>query len=647
MLYFLFDEFNLKINLENLNPIFNEENDFLSNEFRNDMTFPIRIPVKNFISIADYNVNSLNTKKIYPGKLYMDGRIIFSTLKILKNQDDFLESVIFFGLENFPGFDKKLSDLDLYYSDEIENLKAHALETITRGYPDVNYNFPMIHSKKYDATESQYNGFLGIINNFAAGAFIENELNEESNVDEIYNIMQPAPYLLHVMKKAVEYSGKELTGDVLNLIDLQKALLFKDGSYYSSLVKEEIPIRIKTDEWQTETYSKNGLQHVSYVKDFTIEKKGDYILIGSFFFCMVKGPVFMPASVENLTDITAIIKKVSGSTTTIYSFGQFGTEVLELNQWPRVVKRDVDVEFSFEVGDIIRFEITEVKRNGTPTLLEDYPEVVAMNLFPVRFRNPDNSPIISLLDLNEIDLKRVVPDVTVSDLFNAVRAFKNLGFVVTDTQVIMDFIKPQFNRANALDLSEFDVEFPLRTYNDERSYELFYKDGKNETYPYPSVYVSRDGFFKENYVTKDTTIPVEIGLLPLPIDTINGITTAVAFDDDSSKIFLVFFEPIDEEDLAELKPVTYFNPATTIEFIYLNYYKEMIFFLINSETYEHSFIVPVEKFKDVTIQSLIFHHKNFHVFQSMERERLLIGNKQYWRITAKTESLPLVADPLA
>ncbi|MBN8565212.1 MAG: hypothetical protein J0M25_00570 [Flavobacteriales bacterium] len=646
MLYFIFDNFDLKINLENLNPTFNEENDFFSNEFQNDMTFPVKIPLKNFISIADYSVNSLSAKKSYPGKLYMDGRIIFSTLKIQRTEGQFLEAVIFFGLENFPGFSNKLSQLDLYYEDGINDMKAHALEIITKAYPEVDYNFPMVHTKKYDPTSNEYNGFLGIINNFSEGIFIENILNEESNIDDIRNIMQPAPYLLHVMKKAVEFAGKELAGDVLELPDLQKALIFRHGDYFTSLKKEDIPLRIKNNEWSEETYFKNGIQHVRYTKDFVVEKKGDYILYGSFYNCVIKGAIFSGA-VLNLTDISASIKKVSSITTNLFSYEVNGSVVVEINQFPKMVKRDIDIELSFEAGDIIRFEITEVKRNTVPPLLQDYPEVVSMTLFPVRFRNPDGSPIISLLDLNEIDLKRVVPDVTVSDLFNAVRAFKNLGFVVTDTQVIMNFIKPQFNRSTAVDLSEFDVEFPLRNFNQERTYELSYKDGKNEAYPVPSLYVTSEGQFDENYTTQDTTKKIEIGLLPLPIDIINNIATAVAFDDDNSKINLVFFDPFDEDDLSELKPVTFFNPATTIEFIHQNYYKEMIYFLINSETYEHSFIIPVEKFKDVTVQSLVFHHKNFHVFQSLERERLLIGTNQYWRITMKTESLPLIADPSA
>jgi hypothetical protein len=33
----------------------------------------------------------------------------------------------------------------------------------------------------------------------------------------------------------------------------------------------------------------------------------------------------------------------------------------------------------------------------------DYPEAISLKLIPIRFRNQDGSPIISTLNLNEID----------------------------------------------------------------------------------------------------------------------------------------------------------------------------------------------------------------------------------------------------
>jgi hypothetical protein len=45
-------------------------------------------------------------------------------------------------------------------------------------------------------------------------------------------------------------------------------------------------------------------------------------------------------------------------------------------------------------------------KGTTPSITPDYPEAISLKLIPIRFRNQDGSPIISTLNLNEIDLKK-------------------------------------------------------------------------------------------------------------------------------------------------------------------------------------------------------------------------------------------------
>jgi hypothetical protein len=62
----------------------------------------------------------------------------------------------------------------------------------------------------------------------------------------------------------------------------------------------------------------------------------------------------------------------------------------------------------------------------------DYPEAISLKLIPIRFRNQDGSPIISTLNLNEIDLKKVVPDMTFRDLIMIIKNWKNYEFIPVD-----------------------------------------------------------------------------------------------------------------------------------------------------------------------------------------------------------------------
>jgi hypothetical protein len=60
---------------------------------------------------------------------------------------------------------------------------------------------------------------------------------------------------------------------------------------------------------------------------------------------------------------------------------------------------------TFQAGDIIKIIKIE-PRDYTPSITPDYPEAISLKLIPIRFRNQDGSPIISTLNLNEIDLKK-------------------------------------------------------------------------------------------------------------------------------------------------------------------------------------------------------------------------------------------------
>ena len=643
MLYFVITESQKKIDLSNQKILFNEENDWFTRETKSDFSFPFTLLKKTFLDITDFSYNYVRPKKQYPGKLYRDGQVINATLKIQSSKGKFVDCIIFAGLENLPGFDKKLSEFPLQYL-EVDNIKEHALTIITQDYPAVNYNFPMLHTDQYDSDSGEFNGFEKILNNFFEGNFINNVLEEETNIDLIKNIMQPVPYVKHVLITSIESLGYTLAGDILTLEDLNKALLVRDGDYYNSLSREIIPFRFKIDEWDELAYVKNTYQHVLYNKSIVIEKKGDYLLYGQI----------VNVRVANFfsyrSDIFIGVYKVSGGIPTLLYSQELISPTGAVPASPLYPKSivDIDLEISFEAGDILQITKTEIRRDLIPVILEDYPEAISLDLQPVRYRNPDNSPIISLLDLDYIDLTRVVPDVTLNDVIMQLRLLKNLDFVIEGSVIKMDFIFKRMNRNNYIDLQDYEIEEPYRPFNDDRTYELSFKDGKNyKEHPYDSIFVTSEDSFTNDYKKNDDTTPIEIDLLPLPIVNRNGIITALILDDDATKIRLAFYNSVPEELFVDEKPIFFENPLTTLQAIYFNYYRTWIDFLINSISLEWEFIISVEKAHDLNIKSIIFCYKNFHVIREIERERLLIKSREFWRLFLKTESLPLTSDPLA
>jgi len=641
MLYFVIRDSGKKIDLSHLNVIFNEENDWFSREVKSDYSFPITLPKKELLTETDFTYNSVTVKKQYPGYLYRDGEVLSATLKLDKIKGKFLECIIFMGSENIPGFNQKLNTFPLQVVSEIEDMKEHALDKIVLDYPDTNYNFPMVHTNNYDASSAEFFEFKGILNNYEEGAFVENELVTETNVDRILNIMQPFAYLMYVLKTALESVGFTLSGDILQIQDLNKALLFKDARYFVSLGRDSIPFRYKITEWTSNAYIKNNIQHVLYNKSIEIEKKGDYILFGEIYSAFYRFSAFN----IRISDLFISVSKISGGVPTLlFTLEIDGADITTSEIKITRDTRSLDIPVSFESGDTLQITKVEAKRDLIPPILQDYPEAVSLSVIPIRYRNEDDSPIISLLDLNEVDLKKVVPDMTLSELIMQVRLSKNLDMVFNGNEIVMNFISPQINRSDYVDLSEYEVEEPERPVNDDRSYELKYKDGKqNPEYIYDSVFVTAEGDQVINYTVKKDTEPIELDFLPLPVITRDNVTTAFALDDEQSKLRLIFFNAIDPE--IEEIPVCFDNVLFTIPNIYNNHYKRWINFLINSISNEWEFIIPVEKFKGVTAKTIVFCYGNFQIFRELQRERLLINSNQYWRVTPKTESLPLTADP--
>lgn len=632
MLKFIPNNFAFELDLTYLNVIFNETNSMFDKEFSSEFTFPFTMSIDFWQKQTNLHYNAKTPVTQFPGKLDRDGRIIDTTLKISSVKGSIVEGTLFAGLAAFPNFETSLTELDLAEFD-VDDLYEHAETIIVQDYPDVEYNFGMVHTDKYDPESDEFNSFEKILNKYIAGAYVENVLQVDSNIDLIKNTLQPFPYLLYVLKKGFQEVGMELVGDVLNDIDLQRALIFRDGNYYKSTSNENIHIQVPVDEYISVEYIKSNQDHVKFVKDQVITKKGDYILFGD-----VNCVVFKHLLLGKLTDISLkIFKVVGGVPTEIYSHISNGDDHDLDPEFYKIstFNRHIDIDVSVDVGDIIRIEKIEPKRDQTPSITPEYPDAIFLDLIPIRYRNPDGSPIMTLLPLNKIDLKLCVPDITFGELVQQIRIIKNLDFVPEGNTVTMNYINLN-DRTGAIPFDETEVEEPLRKFHDERSYEIIFSDGKsNAAYPYDSLFIDKNGIKTNTYKTDENTTQILIDALPYPVIDREGIKTAFAFDDETSKLRLIFYKAPDAGE----SPLCFDNPNMLIPALYANHYINWIYFLINSTEYEWEFIIAVEKYKDYTIRSLIYAYDNFHLFTEIEKERIVIATNHYYQITARSESL--------
>lgn len=632
MLVFIHDDF--KLDLTYLNVTFTEENPWMKDDFSTEFSIPFDIYLDSELSKksgfqSHYNADS--NKTIFNGWLDKDGELSKAVLKFLNIKGNQITASINAGIDNFPSFEKKLSELNLEIK-SVSDIIVDANEVIAKSYPDTNYNFLMVHTDKYDPTSDEWNGFGKIINNYDSGAFLTNALVVD-DLDLIRNIMQPFPYLIHILKAGIADSGKTLAGDILEDFELNRALVFRDGEYFAQTIKEEIPAVYKTNEYKALAFQNNGYQYVNYTKEITVPRKGDYTLFGDIESVVYTWNPLLADDGKRRSSVVISVQKVHlGVTTTIWSLN-LSRQGDGDRQIRKLIRTDsLDVPVSFEAGDILRIIKTEPQRDQDPPETPDNPEALSLKLIPNRYRNPDGSPILTVLNLNEINLTKVVPDMTFGELIRIIKNLKNYEFIPDGDLVYMNTIQKKLNRNLAKNLTDFEIDEPERAFHENREYELAFTDGSaNETYKYDSVLIGSSTVLVKNYIAKTTVNSIRIDALPLPVIARNGVTTSYNFEDQPSKLRLVFKK--EQEGGA---PVGFWNEKMTIPKLYENDYKDWIDFRINSVAWNWEFVVSVEKFREITIQTLLYAYQNYHVFSQIEKERL---NSMYWRITAKTESL--------
>jgi len=182
----VFTHANFQLDLTYLNVTFSEINQWFKDDFSTEQSFPFDLYLDSELSKNSgfqNHYNSNNNQTIFTGVLDKDGEIVDAVLTFQGRKGKIISAIIKAGLDNFPSFNKKLSELNLEKK-PVADIIADANLVIRQGYPAVNYNFGMIHTAKYDPATPDWNGFQKIINHYSGGDFLTNVLVEE-DIDEI------------------------------------------------------------------------------------------------------------------------------------------------------------------------------------------------------------------------------------------------------------------------------------------------------------------------------------------------------------------------------------------------------------------------------------------------------------------------------
>ncbi len=581
MIIFTHSDFNL--DLSNYNISFQERNSWFDTSLFSVQSFPIDIAIDDFFETYKSH-NESEYLSEYTGVLNRNGKLSSAILRITDFDDDFIRVTIESGLEAFPSWQTKLSELPLQKL-TVEDMRAHANGIITKTYPEVNYNFPMIHCDLYDANNPVWEHFQKIYNKRVGGNFVANTIDTPNN--EVYNnnIMRPFPYLLHVLNTGIEAGNCTLHGDILTDPDFIKATLIPTSKF-------ELKDRPGTIEWRIGlgdfTFFDGNSRYGVFDGNQEILHYGKFRIKGF----LLQSPFFKDDAVLTLN----------------------GVEIWRSKIWRGV---NLDLEFTTRLN-----QSNELRLKFFGDM--QYDDIV-LTITPIHLWDEDGNEIKYLVDSSEIDLQYHVPECTFGNLVTYLMKQKNYSFdLFNGNEIHMNRLQNIITPSDAVDFRELEVKDKRRILSSVDSFEIFYKDTGNENYPAEHLFYDHDGFKISDYSINDKTTQIEIPGIVLPIETINGITTAKLISDNAEDICIALYDGLNSTENTT-DNVDHFK----LQNIAINEYQRFFNFQLNSVAYNFTFRKHVTNPIDFTIKSKIYKYSNYHFITEMSVQRVKYDVDEY------------------
>ncbi len=602
-----------------------EENNIFKGKLVSKYTYPIEIDLTPEQIVALNHItdhNATNRETIFEVDFYTMEEKHDAILEVEKIIGKKAYLQIHYGLEEFPNHSTQLSDLPLERIELLQSIFTYAESIIPQTYPAVNFNFPQVITDQFDTESEQWQYFEGIVNNYVNGDFLINEYDSNANENVNRNVLQPLPYLLHVLKVGLEQKGYTLEGDVLTDPLLKKATIYALSEFYYSATALQETVEILTDEYDSINEENFG----TYTHEINLPEPGRYKIAGNAI-VRTKSP-----AVSDSDDVTETVGYVNF--TTNYGYFRQGTSSLSFNghtKWSKSVginfqpnlyrekfrTIDFNIDYTGNEGPLIfdshQYSISEAEGSdpNEPAMVLD----VTITQLAKYDNNGDLVP--TLVTPNQIDLTKCVPKKTYGELFEEVLSQKNYGFTINDNVVTLSKKTSIINQNNeALDLSDFEAKIPERNFNKGKSFVLAYPDFNSEDYDFGKILITKDDYQLAPFNRPDDAQDIPIKMIPLPLKQKGDVVTAHGFLDDDSKTQLVFYDGLDANSLNTSDT----SEEMSILNIYLNSYQEWLNFLFNSVNYIWRFKTYYVSMIGLKIDSIIYAYKQYHLIKKLTRK---------------------------
>jgi hypothetical protein len=519
---------------------------------------------------------------------YVFGDIMEEAVLEVEELQNEISMSIRYGLDDFPNFTKPLKELPLHGQD-VSDIYDHAATIVSKTWPEVNYNFPALHTDMIDTDQDEWADFKKIINFYTGGVFPRNEFDLEEEVSHNRNIIQPLPYVLHILQAGFADAGRTLTGDILNDALIKSMLVFTDAEYFTTLAQESFVMMFMSEEFDTITYG-TYYPRILLTRTLEINQPGRYRITGDLKITVIDG--HRPAT---------IYIKYRGSVLYYFSY-RAGL--------PHTKPVQVDVVFD-KIADY-----NEIVFEYDGGFREDIM-ICNLEINPIRLHDDSGNPIATIINPNTIQLTRVVPDMTFGDFVKLLLTMFNLSLDTTATEARMNYITNEISNSAVTDLSAFEVRRPKRTYSKGTSYLVQYDEINSEVYSWAKVFQNASGTTPSGYTTDDKTQEITLNALPLPLLYRNSTLTAHAFLNDTSKPMFVLYN-----GLTGFKNVTQDPAALLIPALHSTYLSAWLAKLIDAVEYEWTFLAYMEQLQDLTVKGRVHAYHNIHLVKSIEKTSL-------------------------
>lgn len=568
-----------KIDLSGKGVDFREESSLFSDDINKSYSLPFNIegdndlirklglPTSNNIQKVNTNVKCrlVMPNRSYPARLHIG---------VIKNSN--IECVITYGPAEITVLDTKLKNLP-WPKIITSNLSQYAKDTITKSWPETAFNFPMLYYPDIGKDDT-YEYFKGFINNYEAGTFKENYVDQSGGENKYINqnLMTPFPYLLEILRFGFSIENKQVIGQLFENKVLKQTVY----------IPENYLEKFKGSDYQSFSFTNNTIVDASgsvnlniYRREINLNDIGNYKVnfklnippnYASIFYLKI-------AKIDVLSQEENIIQEYDSRNTRVQLEEELSIEVENFSQYDTVL---IEMHLQQTDANISKYNNFEFSKSDGK-----------LSVFP-----------------NVFSLSNFMPDMTFGEYLNQLKNWLNLDIKIRENYVKIDFAQEVFRSIQQRDHSHLEVPNPDRKINLGRFFELNYANGKQ-------VFYDRNGqVFSDLSNDSDDAQKIEMDVQPLKVESNKNIITAV-FPKNKSKIdFAVYTGIIDGKPRFDRLA----TQELSLQNVLNKFWKKWLYFRVYSESFKESF--DCSTYEQINIEENSFKYNQLHLMKKIKKK---------------------------